>query len=101
MHDAPSAPTRPGRAPSLRDRVLRLAERATTPLLPADYLDLFDPLRSGADLRGRIVEVHPETRGRRHHRDPPGRGLGRPRARASTSASASTSTASASGAPTP
>jgi ferredoxin-NADP reductase len=39
----------------------RLAERATTPLLPADYLDLFHPLRSGADLRGRIVEVQPET----------------------------------------
>jgi len=46
----------------LRDRVIRLAELATTPLLPADYLDLVDPLRSGADLRGRIVEIHPETR---------------------------------------
>jgi ferredoxin-NADP reductase len=39
----------------------RLAERVTTPLLPADYLDLFDPLRSGAALRGRIVDVHHET----------------------------------------
>jgi ferredoxin-NADP reductase len=47
---------------TLRDRVVRLAELATTPLLPADYLDLIDPLRAGADLRGRIVEVHPETR---------------------------------------
>lgn len=47
--------------PPLRQRVVRLAERATTPLLPADYLDLFDPLRSGADLRGRIVSVTPET----------------------------------------
>ncbi len=45
----------------LRRRLARLAERITTPLLPADYLDLFDPLRSGADLRGRIVSVHPET----------------------------------------
>jgi ferredoxin-NADP reductase len=45
----------------LRHRVTRLAERLTTPLLPADYLDLFDPLRSGADLRGRIVSVEPET----------------------------------------
>ena len=52
-------PTRP--RPSLRRRLVRLAERATSPLLPADYLDLFDPLRAGADLRGRIVEVHPET----------------------------------------
>jgi ferredoxin-NADP reductase len=39
----------------------RLAERVTTPLLPADYLDLFDPLRAGADLRGRIVAVEHET----------------------------------------
>src|SRR5215213_4797500 len=47
---------------ALRDRVLRLVELATTPLLPSDYLDLIDPLRSGADLRGRIEAVHPETR---------------------------------------
>jgi ferredoxin-NADP reductase len=51
-----------GRARSLLSRVTRLAERATTPLLPADYLDLFDPLRSGADLRGRIVAIESETR---------------------------------------
>ncbi len=47
---------------SLRRRAIRFAEMATTPLLPADYLDMFSPLRSGADLRGRIVEVRPETR---------------------------------------
>jgi ferredoxin-NADP reductase len=46
----------------LRDRVLRVAELVTTPLLPADYLDLIDPLRSGAALRGRIEAVLPETR---------------------------------------
>jgi ferredoxin-NADP reductase len=46
----------------LRDRVLKLVELATTPLLPADYLDLLDPLRSGAALRGRIEAVLPETR---------------------------------------
>ncbi len=46
----------------LRDRALDLVGLMTTPLLPADYLDLVDPLRSGADLRGRIVEVRPETR---------------------------------------
>src|SRR6478672_3121069 len=56
----------PERAPRtsgvpLRRRVARLAERVTTPLLPADYLDLFGPLRAGADLRGRIVSVEPET----------------------------------------
>lgn len=54
------APARPRVA--LRDRVLRLVELATTPLLPGDFLDLIDPLRSGADLRGRILAVHPETR---------------------------------------
>jgi stearoyl-CoA 9-desaturase NADPH oxidoreductase len=42
--------------------VLKLAEFVTTPLLPRDYLDLVDPLRSGADLRGRIEAVLPETR---------------------------------------
>jgi stearoyl-CoA 9-desaturase NADPH oxidoreductase len=46
----------------LRDRVLKLAEFVTTPLLPSDYLDLVDPLRSGADLRGRIEAILPETR---------------------------------------
>ncbi|HYI58152.1 MAG TPA: ferredoxin reductase [Microlunatus sp.] len=50
-------PTRP----TLRQRLFRLAERVTTPLLPADYLDLFDPLRRGAELRGRIMAVLPET----------------------------------------
>ncbi|WP_235738894.1 ferredoxin reductase [Nocardioides alcanivorans] len=45
----------------VRDVLTRAVEAATTPLLPADYLDLFAPLRSGADLRGRIVSVHMET----------------------------------------
>ena len=55
------APARPvlGR---LRDRVSSLAEMVATPLVPADYLDLVDPLRSSNDLRGRIVEIRPETR---------------------------------------
>ncbi|KRB45057.1 ferredoxin reductase [Terrabacter sp. Root181] len=56
-----TAPSTRATRPSLRRRFLQLAERATSPLLPADYLDLFDPLRPGADLRGRIVAVHPET----------------------------------------
>jgi ferredoxin-NADP reductase len=57
--------TFPVRRPTLRvlrDRALRLAELATTPLLPDDYLDLVAPLRAGADLRGRIEAVEPETR---------------------------------------
>jgi stearoyl-CoA 9-desaturase NADPH oxidoreductase len=55
------SPARPALS-ALRDRALRLAELVTTPLLPEDYLDLVDPLRSGADLRGRIEEIRPETR---------------------------------------
>jgi ferredoxin-NADP reductase len=47
---------------ALRDRLLKIAELVTTPLLPTDYLDLIDPLRSGADLRGRVEAVIPETR---------------------------------------
>ncbi|MFC5268717.1 ferredoxin reductase [Kribbella qitaiheensis] len=45
----------------LRDRVWQVAAAATHPLDPADYLDMFRPLRAGADLRARVVEVHPET----------------------------------------
>jgi ferredoxin-NADP reductase len=44
-----------------RARALKLAETATTPLVPDDFLDLFAPLRAGADLRGRVESVHPET----------------------------------------
>ncbi|TDC78609.1 ferredoxin reductase [Micromonospora sp. KC606] len=47
---------------SVRGRLLRLAEAVTTPLLPADYLDLIAPLRAGATLRGRVLAVDPETR---------------------------------------
>ena len=46
----------------MRRRALRLAELVTTPLVPADYLDLISPLRSGTDLRGRIVAIEPQTR---------------------------------------
>src|SRR4051812_18237936 len=44
-----------------RAHALRIAEAATTPLVPADFLDLFAPLRAGAELRGRIESVPPET----------------------------------------
>ena len=52
---------RPTLAGGLRGRLLRLAERVTTPLVPADYLDVIDPLRAGATLRGRVIAIHPET----------------------------------------
>ena len=42
--------------------VLRgLAARATTPLLPDDYLKLLNPLWTARELRGQIVDVRPET----------------------------------------
>lgn len=60
----PRVPTEP-RVPlrrRVRRGVARVAEALATPLVPADYLDVIDPLRSGATLRGRIVAVNPETR---------------------------------------
>jgi ferredoxin-NADP reductase len=54
------APT-PGPLGGVLRGARRVAEALVTPLVPEDYLDLLDPLRSGADLRGRIVEVRPET----------------------------------------
>ena len=46
----------------LREQAARLAELVATPLVPSDFVDLIDPLRSGAALRGRVVAVQPETR---------------------------------------
>lgn len=56
-----STTTATPRRATLASRVLRAAELVTTPLLPADYLDLISPLRAGADLRGRIVDIRRET----------------------------------------
>ncbi|KGN37703.1 stearoyl-CoA 9-desaturase [Knoellia subterranea KCTC 19937] len=39
----------------------KVAEALATPLVPGDYLDLLDPMRAGADLRGRIVSITAET----------------------------------------
>jgi stearoyl-CoA 9-desaturase NADPH oxidoreductase len=50
-------------ASRLRGGLHTLAEVAATPLAPADYLDLLDPLRSRTDLRARIVSVVAETAG--------------------------------------
>ena len=58
----------------LRASLWRLAEALATPLVPADYLDLFDPLREGADLRGRIVDVVHETEDSATLTIQPGRG---------------------------
>ena len=56
--------------------VLRgLAARATTPLLPDDYLKLLNPLWSARELRGEVVDVRPETEGLRHGQIKPGWGF--------------------------
>ncbi len=59
---------------SLRDALVRVAEAVTTPVVPAEYLDLIAPMRSGADLRGKVVSVTPETRDATTVRIKPGRG---------------------------
>ena len=46
---------------TLRRALWRVAEAVTTPVVPSDYLDLVAPLREGAELRGRVVSVTPET----------------------------------------
>lgn len=39
----------------------KVAEALATPLAPADFLGLIDPLRFDADLRGRVESVHHDT----------------------------------------
>ncbi|WP_445259144.1 ferredoxin reductase [Nocardioides aurantiacus] len=56
-----SSPGTPRWMTSLKDGARRVAELAATPLVPSDYLDIIDPLRRGADLRGRIESIHAET----------------------------------------
>lgn len=56
-----SGPPAPLAGRSLRDRLRAVADAAVTPLTVDDVLDHFHPLRSGTELRGRIVEVRPET----------------------------------------
>ena len=46
---------------ALGQRLSALAHRITTPLIPDDYVDLFNPLWSSTELRGRIVAVDHET----------------------------------------
>jgi ferredoxin-NADP reductase len=57
----PSRAGRPSQGLSLRENLRKLADAAVTPLEIDDVLDVFHPLRRGADLRGKIVEVRPET----------------------------------------
>ena len=48
--------------PRLRTAGSRLAGLIATPLVPADYLDLFGPLASPTRLRAKVIKVQPETR---------------------------------------
>jgi ferredoxin-NADP reductase len=47
---------------TLRSGAWRVVELLTTPLVPADYLDVVAPLRNPGVLRARIEAVRPETR---------------------------------------
>src|SRR3954471_976329 len=53
--------TRSGSGWSLRSSLRKVAEAAVTPRELEDVLDHFHPLRRGTDLRGRVLEVRPET----------------------------------------
>ncbi len=55
---ASAAGTHPSSPLALAGRTVgRLFDALVTPLVPGDYLDLFSPLRKGADLRGRVMAV--------------------------------------------
>ena len=59
----PEPARRPGRLRrGLGRRVVAVADAALTPMTLEDVLDSVAPLRAGAELRGRIVSVTPETR---------------------------------------
>ena len=63
-HMTSTALDAPRESRGLRQRLRRLADAAVTPLDLDDVLDVFHPLRAGQSdkgLRGRIVEVRPET----------------------------------------
>ncbi len=49
------------RTPGRRHRLRAAVARLTHPLLPDDYLQHLNPLWSARELRGRVVEVRPET----------------------------------------
>ncbi|MBV9486296.1 MAG: ferredoxin reductase [Frankiaceae bacterium] len=43
------------------ERIRSVAARITTPLLPDDYLKMINPLWTARELRGKVIEVVPET----------------------------------------
>ena len=77
----------------------RVVARMTTPLLPDDYLHMVNPLWSARELRGKVIEVIPETDDAATLVIKPGWGWNFATRPVNTSASASTSTGSGTGAP--
>ncbi len=64
LQDSSSGSRRSAALPSVagvRGRLWKVAAAMTHPLEPGDYLDMVRPLRSGAPLRARVVEVRTET----------------------------------------
>jgi ferredoxin-NADP reductase len=53
--------SRDQRGAALVDRARRIAAKMTWPLLPDDYLNMINPLWSARELRGKVIEVIPET----------------------------------------
>ena len=53
----PTRATEP-RGRRVRDQLVRVAEAATTPYLPADFMDLFAPLRAGPEP---VIGLFPEA----------------------------------------
>ena len=51
----------PPKVPKLQRRVLKALSAFSSPLLPDDYLELFNPLWSTRELRGKIESIEPET----------------------------------------
>ena len=49
------------KVPRVQRKLLNVIGGLTTPLLPDDYLELFNPLWSTRELRGRIESIEPET----------------------------------------
>jgi stearoyl-CoA 9-desaturase NADPH oxidoreductase len=47
--------------PELRKKALKAVNAFFTPLLPDDYLELINPLWSSRELRGRVMQITPET----------------------------------------
>jgi stearoyl-CoA 9-desaturase NADPH oxidoreductase len=47
--------------PKLQRRILDFIRFFTSPLLPDDYLELINPLWSTRELRGKIVDIDPQT----------------------------------------